>query len=73
MHQGGPVSWYLRSLCDRDTHRGELRHDGTVIALCGITFRPRLLPAGTVALPGQPPDPAQICPRCYRAAIGGAR
>jgi hypothetical protein len=49
------VSWYLRSLCDRDTHRGELRHDGTVVALCGVTFRPRLLPVGTVALPGQPP------------------
>jgi hypothetical protein len=66
------MSWYLRSLCDHDTHRGELRHDGTVVALCGVTFRPRLLPAGTVALPGQPPDPAQICPQCYRAATGGA-
>lgn len=67
------MSWYLRSLCDRDPHRGELRHDGTVVALCGVTFRPRLQPAGTVALPGQPPDPAQIYPQCYRAAIGGAR
>ena len=63
------MRWYLRSLCDRDTHRGELRKDGTVVALCGVTFRPRLLPA----LPGQPPDPVQICPQCYRAAIGGAR
>src|ERR687894_2078940 len=24
-------------------------------------------------VPGQPPDPAQICPQCNRAAIGGAR
>ena len=48
------MSWYLRSLCDHDTHRGELRQDGTVVALCGITSRPRLRPAGTVALPGQP-------------------
>jgi hypothetical protein len=62
------MSWYLRSLGDHDTHRGELRKDGTVVALCGVTFRPRL-----PALPGPPPDPAQICPRCYRAAIGGAR
>ena len=67
------MSWYLRSLCDHDTHRGELRKDGTVVALCGVTFRPRLLPAGAVALPGQPPDPAQICPQCYRAAIDGGR
>lgn len=58
------MSWYLRSLCDRDTHRGQLRHDGTVVALCGVTFRPRLLPAGTVALPGQPPTR----PRSARSA-----
>jgi hypothetical protein len=67
MHQGVPVSWYLRSIGDRDTHRGELRKDGTVVALCAATFRPRLLPSGAVSLPGQPPDPTQICPQCQSA------
>ncbi len=61
------MSWYLRSLGDRDTHRGALCNDGTVVTLCGVTFRPRLLPDSAGALPGQPPDPAQICPQCYNA------
>lgn len=38
-----PASWYLRSLADQDTHRGELRPDGTVVAVCGTAFRPRAL------------------------------
>ena len=54
------MSWYLRSLCERDTHHGELRKGVTVVALCGDTARPA-------------PDPAQNRPQCYRAAIGGAR
>jgi hypothetical protein len=39
-----PVNWYLRSITDRDTHRGELLPDGTVRA-----FRPR----GAVRLPAR--------------------
>ena len=29
------VSWYLRSMGDHDTHRGEQRTGGTVVATCG--------------------------------------
>jgi hypothetical protein len=29
------ASWYLRSMGDHDTHRGERRTDGTVVAACG--------------------------------------
>ena len=33
------MAWYLRSIGDRDTHRGELMHpDGTVTAACGRTI-----------------------------------
>jgi hypothetical protein len=36
------MAWYLRSIGDRDTHRGAVLHpDGTVTAVCGIRFRPR--------------------------------
>lgn len=60
-----PASWYLRSLADRDTHRGELQPNGTVVAVCGATFRPRALRSlGSLALPGGPSDPDQICPQC---------
>ncbi len=60
------MSWYLRSLADADTHRGARRADGAVVAACGVVFQPRLL---RIALPGagDPPDPDQICPPCYRA------
>ncbi|MGH3845640.1 MAG: hypothetical protein ACRDS0_30065 [Pseudonocardiaceae bacterium] len=59
------TSWYLRSMGDRDTHRGELRPDGTVTAACGINFHPLCLLRDTgPALPGLPPDPDQICPAC---------
>ena len=62
-----PASWYLRSLADQDTHRGELLPDGTVVAVCGTAFRPRALRSlGSLALPGGPADPDQICPACYR-------
>ena len=60
------MKWYLRSTGDRDTHRGELRRDGTVAAQCGIRFEPRELPGG-LALPGYPQDRDQICPNCKRA------
>jgi hypothetical protein len=61
-----PTRWFLRSMGDRDTHRGEQRTDGTVVAACDVVFEPRSL---RIALPGagDPPDPDQICPQCYRA------
>ncbi len=73
--RGWLVSWYLRSLGDHDTHHGDLRDDGTVVARCGIGFTPRptlrvagpppgRLVIGGFALPGNPPDPDQVCPRC---------
>jgi hypothetical protein len=64
------MPWYLRSIGDRDTHRGTLLHpDGTVSAACGIRFRPRELLCGATALPGEPPDPGQICPACRRSSV----
>ena len=62
----GPVSgsWYLRSIGDRDTHRGELQPNGIVRSACGVSFQPRTLPYGRLALPGPPQDPDQICPQC---------
>ncbi len=59
------MSWYLRSMGDRDTHRGQLQADGMVVAWCGIRFPPRLLPGG-LALPGHPQDRDQICPQCHQ-------
>ena len=64
------MAWYLRSLGDRDTHRGKLAHpDGTITAACGIRFRPPELLRGTTALRGHPPDPDQICPACQRGGL----
>jgi hypothetical protein len=61
------MDWYLRSIGDRDTHRGTLLHpDGTVTAACGIRFRPRELVRGATALRGEPADSEQICPGCHR-------
>lgn len=62
--------WYLRSLADQDTHRGDLQPDGTVTAACGAVFHPRkLFLMGSLALPGGPADPDQICPPCYRESV----
>lgn len=76
------MTWFLRSLADHDTHQGELRGDGTVLARCGLRFIPRPtlrvagpapgeLVEGPLALKGSPPDPMQICPTCQRD--GGVR
>jgi len=61
-----PPQWFLRSMGDHDTHCGMRRTGGTVVAPCGVEFEPRPL---RIALPGagDPPDPDQICPQCYRA------
>ncbi len=59
------MSWYLRSLGVRDTHRGRLFGNGTVMADCGVVCRPKwFLRTGGPALPGSPPDPDQVCPKC---------
>lgn len=70
------MSWFLRSLGDHDTHQGELRGDGTVLARCGLSFTPRptltvtgqppdqQLIEGGPALRGYPVDKDQICPQC---------
>ncbi|MGH3975266.1 MAG: hypothetical protein ACRDS9_18350 [Pseudonocardiaceae bacterium] len=63
------MSWYLRSINDRDTHCGDLVQDGTVVARCGIRFKPLPLPFNRIALPGHPQDRDQICPDC-RGGIG---
>jgi hypothetical protein len=59
------VSWYLRSMGDRDTHRGRYSTaTRSVHAACGAEFVPITLADGGLVLPGSPPDPAQVCPEC---------
>ena len=61
------MSWDLASYPDHGTHRGAVVAGGAVRALCGITFEPLRLPfGGARALPGQPPDPDQVCAECLR-------
>jgi hypothetical protein len=62
-----PMNWYLRSMADRDTHRGTYSPvTRSVHAVCGAEFVPRRLGLGgdRLALHGWPPDPDQICPEC---------
>lgn len=72
-------AWYLRSLSDHDTHRGQLNENGTVLAHCGVNFAPRptwqvtgpppgQLTAAGPALRGNPPDPDQVCQDCASGA-----
>jgi hypothetical protein len=74
------LRWFLRSLGDHDTHRGNLRSDGTVLARCGALFIPRptltvvgpppgTLVTGPLALKGSPPDPDQVCPDCRGGGV----
>lgn len=65
-----PVSWYLRSAADRDTHYGQLRDDGRAHALCGAQFRPiELGTSNGPALPALPEDGGQVCVICYRETL----
>jgi hypothetical protein len=52
--------WYVASFTEGDTHLAEPVPSGHLVtAQCsGRQFRP------LTALPGPPPDPAQICPAC---------
>ncbi|MBV8542285.1 MAG: hypothetical protein JO268_17410 [Pseudonocardiales bacterium] len=58
------MTWFLRSMGDRDTHHGVVGPDGAVAAACGARFTPRPLPYDRVSLPGYPQDRDQICPAC---------
>jgi hypothetical protein len=61
------VRWFVRSVADHETHLG--CRDGTrVQAVCGQDFP---ITALTVALPGLPPDPQQVCPSCRDRTAGG--
>ncbi|MGH3939412.1 MAG: hypothetical protein ACRDTG_12420 [Pseudonocardiaceae bacterium] len=55
------MRWYVASLADGDTHLGEPSptEQHLVTAHCD-NRRFRFL----AALPGTPPDPAQVCPAC---------
>lgn len=64
MSESSTSRWYLRSMGDRDTHRGDLNGDSTITAECGLKFRPIGLPGNRVSLSGFPPDPEQVCPKC---------
>lgn len=65
------MTWYRRSLSDHDTHRGHLRR-GRVLAVCEVEFSPlRAWRKSGSALPGEPPDPAQVCPECSRISSPG--
>jgi hypothetical protein len=68
-----PMGWYLRSLSDRDTHRGELRPDGMVTAVCGAVFRPVQYLSSGPALRGEPADPQQVCLKCRQVTQGYLR
>jgi hypothetical protein len=66
------TAWYVRSMSDNDTHCGwYCTTTRSVHAVCGAEFVP--LPVGwrgdQLALTGQPPDPDQICPTCYRTDV----
>lgn len=65
------MPWYLRSLADQDTHRGEyFMASRTVQAACGLQFVPLKLADGApLVLPGNPPDPDQICPYCDQSRV----
>lgn len=58
-------TWYLRSLRDHDTHRGDYDLDKHLVtARCGEVFKPTPLALGGRGLPHPPLDPAQVCPQC---------
>ncbi|MGH3924471.1 MAG: hypothetical protein ACRDS9_14585 [Pseudonocardiaceae bacterium] len=59
-----PVTWFVASLRDEDTHLGAEVVNDTVTARCGRSFRP------LTRLRGSPPDPPQTCPTCALAQPG---
>jgi hypothetical protein len=67
------MSWYLRSMGDQDTHRGQYSiTTRSVHSACGAEFVPIKLANGApLVLPGSPPDPEQVCPDCRRTPVVG--
>lgn len=63
-------AWFLRSLADRDTHRGDYSIvTRSVHAVCGIEFEPLKRTNGApIVLVPFPPDPQQVCPECKRGS-----
>lgn len=62
------MSWYLRSMADRDTHRGTYSIAArSVHAACGAEFVPLRLTTGAPITLTAPPDRDQICPQCQRS------
>lgn len=62
------MPWYLRSMSDKDTHRGVPSRD-SVLAECGIRFQPLRVAFARTALSSRPHDPGQVCPTCEEAEI----
>ncbi|MGH3670365.1 MAG: hypothetical protein ACRDSH_06980 [Pseudonocardiaceae bacterium] len=65
------MHWYVRSLADGDTHRGEMSPvTRTVHAVCGVEFVPvKAFRERGPELPGYPPDPDQVCPQCSGSGL----
>jgi hypothetical protein len=66
------TEWYVRSMSDNDTHLGwYCTTTRNVHAVCGTEFVPLRIGwrGDRLALPGQPPDPKQVCPNCYTAEM----
>jgi hypothetical protein len=64
------MTWFLRSLADRDTHCGDYSIvTRSVHAVCGIEFVPTELPLGGPALPGTRRTPSRSARRA-RGALG---
>lgn len=63
------MRWYVRSAGRTDAHYGALAMDGTVLAKCGLGFRPQPHMFGDGPAVLTPPvDPARCCPDCQAAA-----
>jgi hypothetical protein len=62
--------WWIKSFADGDTHTGAWSAvTRSVHTRCGLEFQPIPvgLPARLGPLPGSPPDPDQVCPRCVHS------
>jgi hypothetical protein len=62
----GMMSWYLRSMGDHQTHRGQYSiTTRNVHSACGVEFVPMKLSTGApIVLVSPRPDPAQVCRDC---------
>jgi hypothetical protein len=65
------VQWFLRSMADRDTHKGRFSTvTRSMRAVCGIEWVPRRFGLRErLALPGEPPDSEQIYLICSRREV----